>query len=296
MRFTDLPIFQPETIVRDGHFSSLGFITHDSPDRLVALFQEKFLDSLLLDDQITCVITSNDLKDKIPENLGLLVMNDPLNLFYMAHEFLVLSTDFYWEKFPSQISADATIHLTADVATENVRIGPGTTVAQNVAILERTVIGTDVVIEAGAVIGRDGTQLRTVDGQRIAVPHAGGVRLGDRVVIEANSVVERSLFGGFTEIGRDTRVDSLVRIAHNVIIGERCIIKSAAIISGSTIIGDDTWIGANATLSDGLKIGKHAHIALGSVVLRDLDDEDRVFGNPASPRERRKLAATRQRK
>ncbi|MBV8883694.1 MAG: hypothetical protein JO235_06795 [Chroococcidiopsidaceae cyanobacterium CP_BM_RX_35] len=167
------------------------------------------------------------------------------------------------------------------MAPKNVRIGRGSIVEPNAVILERSIIGEEVVIRSGAVIGGEGFEPKYVNGDHIVVPHAGGVLLHDKVEIQANTHVARNVFGGFTEIGKDTKIDALVQIAHNVSVGCRCEIAASAVIAGSTVIGNDVWIGPNATVSSELQIGNGTFIALGSVVTKDIPDFAMVAGSPA---------------
>jgi UDP-3-O-[3-hydroxymyristoyl] glucosamine N-acyltransferase len=99
-------------------------------------------------------------------------------------------------------------------------------------------------------------------------------------------VVDRALFGGFTEIGDDTVVDNLVQVAHGVSIGRRCRIVACAAVGGSSIIGNDVWIGPNAIISSAIRIGDGARVSLGSVVIRDVPPGGRVSGNFAIDHER----------
>ena len=109
--------------------------------------------------------------------------------------------------------------------------------------------------------------------------HAGGVRLGDRVELQANTCVDRAIFGGFTEIGEDTKCDNLVHIAHNVKIGRRCLLAAQAMIAGSVTIGDDVWIGPSAAVLSEITIGDGAYVTIGSVVTRNVAPGQHVTGN-----------------
>jgi len=143
------------------------------------------------------------------------------------------------------------------------------------------VIGEDVVVHSGAVIGGEGFEPKLVDGRHIIVPHAGGVQLGDRSEILCNSHVAKSVFGGYTHVGEDTKIDALVYIAHNVAIGSYCEIAAGAIVCGSVRISDKVWIGPGAVISSGVSIGLSAFIALGSVVCMDVPAGAMTAGNPA---------------
>ena len=116
-------------------------------------------------------------------------------------------------------------------------------------------IGNDVIIGPNSTIGSRGFEFIRNEGQIIAVEHAGGVKVEDRVEIQANCAIDCSVFGEFTEIGEESKLDNLVHIAHNVIIGKRCLLAACAMVAGSTSIGDDVWIGPGTSISSEINIG-----------------------------------------
>lgn len=257
-------------VQRDGEFHSLGYLSHNAEMILVGLYDPDYLDELVTNNCITCVVTSPDLAERLPEPLAIAVCDDPKAAFYQIHTYLSEKTDFYWQDFDSEISPQATIHERAYVAPKNVRIGAGTIIEPNVSILERSILGEDVIIRAGSVIGGEGLEVKFMGGRPVKIPHAGGVMLHHRVEIQGNVHVQRSVYSAFTELGEDTMVGPLVSISHSVQIGRRAQIRAGAQICGSARIGDDVWIGPNATISNGVRIGHRAFVALGAVVTRDV--------------------------
>lgn len=266
-------------VLRAGEFNSLGLLSHDADKMLVGFYDIDYLEQLVVNSHISCVITNSEFAKRMPMHLAVAVCEDPKTAFYQIHDYLLNQTDFYWKDFDSEISSEAAVHERAYVAPKNVCIGSGTIIEPNVTILERAVIGKDVVIRAGAVIAGEGFEPKFVGDRHLMIPHAGGVLLNDRVEIQTNSHIQRAVFGGFTELGKDTKVDAFVHIGHHVRVGRRCEIAACAMIGGSTIIGDDVWIGPNASISSELRIGNRASVTLGSVVTRDVSAGQRVSGN-----------------
>jgi UDP-3-O-[3-hydroxymyristoyl] glucosamine N-acyltransferase len=279
MRLGNLSQHGITDVVRDGEFKTLGFVSHQGTAMLVFIESAKYLDALLSNPQVSCVITSEALAGSIPDRYGVAVAEGPRRAFYELHNSLTKETDFYWTSFPTAIAASAQIHPTAHVADHDVRIGERVLIEPNVTILERVIIEDDVIIRAGTVIGSEGFEFNLIDGEILPVLHGGGVRIGRRVEIQANCCVVRSVFGGFTEIGEDSKIDSLIHIGHNVSIGKRCRLAARAMIGGSVTIGDEVWIGPSVSISSEITIGDRASLTLGSVVTRDVLPGQRVTGN-----------------
>jgi UDP-3-O-[3-hydroxymyristoyl] glucosamine N-acyltransferase len=188
-------------------------------------------------------------------------------------------TDFYSKPFKVEIASSSRIHPTAYIANRNVRIGERCEIGPKASILEGSILEDDVVIRAGSVISTEGFEFAHIDKKIMPIIHTGGVLLHNRVEIQANCCISKAVFGGFTEIGEGTKLDNLIHIAHNVIIGERCLIAACAMVAGSAKIGDDVWIGPSASISSEVEIGDRAWITLGSVVTKNVGPDQRVTGN-----------------
>jgi UDP-3-O-[3-hydroxymyristoyl] glucosamine N-acyltransferase len=168
-------------------------------------------------------------------------------------------------------------HLGSDCQLgEDVRLFP------NVVLYAGTRIGNRVRIHAGAVVGSDGFGYVLDKGEHRKVPQVGHVVIEDDVELGANTTVDRGALGA-TVIGRGTKVDNLVQIAHNVVIGKHGILVSQVGISGSTRLGDYVTVAGQAGLIGHLKIGNRVLIAGQSGVTNDIGDGERWFGSPARP-------------
>jgi len=278
MKLSDVARIVPLKLLRDGEFQSLGTLSRDDPQLLVTFYDAKYGPQLAENPKIACVVTRADLLELVPERLGVAVSDDPQTAFYAIHDHLLERTSFYGDSFDTVVAADASVHPTAYVAPRNVRIGSGSQIGPKAVILEGSKLGGNVVVGAGAVIGGEGFEPKNIGGRHVIVRHAGGVRLDDGVVVQANSHVAKAVFNGDTIVGADTKIDALVHIAHNVRIGRGCEIASGATLSGSVSVGDRVWIGPRAVISSELTIGDAAFIAIGSLVLRDVKPGDRVLG------------------
>ncbi len=266
-------------VVRDATFENLGTIQQNRPKMLVFLESDQFLNDLLNNPSVVAVITTSELAPRLPEKYGLATAENARSTFYRVHNALAAETSFYWEDFPTEISEDAIVHPEAYVAPRNVRVGAGTVIEPGVTVLGNSFIGEDVILRSGCVIGAEGFEFKRLGDEILGVAHAGGVKLGNRVEIQSNTVVDRAVFGDFTEIGDDTKIDNLVHVAHSVHIGKRCLIIAHAMLGGSCTIGNDVWIGPSANISNGLKIGDRARITMGSIVTREVEVGRHVTGN-----------------
>lgn len=167
------------------------------------------------------------------------------------------------------------------VIEKNVEIGDDVIINSNVTIKENSIIGNNVIIESGSVIGGEGFGfLRDKELGIFNFPHIGGVILEDAVEIGANNTIDRGALSN-TILKSNVKTDSLVHIAHNVLVGERTLIMANAMISGSVIIGADSWIAPSSSIKDGLKIGANVTVGIGAVVTKNIPDNQVWTGNPA---------------
>ncbi len=165
---------------------------------------------------------------------------------------------------------------------EDTKIGKNCLIYANVSIRERIQMGNNVIIHSGTVIGSDGFGFVFVDEKQQKIPQIGTVLIEDDVEIGANVTIDRARFDK-TIIGRGTKIDNLVQIAHNVIIGENCIIVAQAGISGSTTLGKKVILAGQAGLVGHIHIGDETIVMAQSGVTKDLPAGSKVFGSPAQP-------------
>lgn len=153
------------------------------------------------------------------------------------------------------------------------------------------VLGDRVVLHAGAVLGSDGFGYAPVDGAYRKVPQLGIVIVEDDVEIGANACIDRATFGA-TRIGRGTKIDNLVQIAHNVAVGEHSALAAQSGVAGSTRLGRGVVLGGQAGLIGHLRIGDGARVAAQAGVIGHIEAGETVSGYPARPhREALRVAA-----
>ena len=154
-------------------------------------------------------------------------------------------------------------------------IGPGATVAH-------ALVGDRVILHAGVRIGQDGFGFAMGAEGHLKVPQIGRVIIQDDVEIGANTTIDRGALKD-TIIGEGTKIDNLVQIGHNVVIGRHCVIVAQVGISGSTELGDFVVMGGQSGVVGHVKIGAGAQIAGASHVKDDVPPGARMGGTPAVP-------------
>ena len=238
-------------VVRDADFEHLGFLKSQL-DNLVTVVSRERLLAQLDSERFVAVITTPELAKRIPEHLGVATSEAPMDGFYRLHIAYDAPERYSGHRGATHIDPSAQVHPTAYVAEQDVWIGARTIVGPNANVLERAVIGEDCVLHPGTVITSEGYQVYDLDGKRMIVPHKGGTRLGDRVELQSNTIICRSMLGGFTTIGDDTKTDTLCHVAHECHVGARVRMAGSAVIAGSTTIADDVWVGPQTMISSGI--------------------------------------------
>lgn len=162
----------------------------------------------------------------------------------------------------------------------HVRVGSDCIIYPNVTIRENCVVGNRDILQAGCVIGGDGFGFVTMNGKHNKVLQTGNVVLGDDVEVGCNTCIDRATVDS-TIVGNGTKMDNLVHLGHNDVIGENCIIVAHVGISGSVTVGNNCTFGGQAATAGHLKIGNNCTFAGRTGIISDVPDNVVWAGFPA---------------
>lgn len=216
----------------------------------------------------------------IKKNKSFFIVENPEHEFYKLHNYLCENTDFYSSPLSSTRGSNVSIHPTA-VVEEGVTIKNDVVIGANAVVHKGTIIGNNVTIQAGAVIGTQGFQVLYNGPEPYLVKHVGGVKINDNVSVGANSCIANSLFDGYTEIGRSTKIDASVFIAHNCTIGENCVITPGVVMAGSSSLEDGVWLAPNTVILNRINVGQESLVCSHTLVMKDVPSNTKVIGVPA---------------
>lgn len=295
---------------RAGHDALIGDVKplqEAGPGELSFFDNRKYLPQLLATRASACLVAP-EFAGRVPSGTAVLVTPTPYRAFARAMQLFY--PDALRPKAALASSEEPAIHPTArleeDVMVEptavvgrEAQIGRGTVVAAGAVIGYRVMIGRGcyigpgasvthallgdrVILHAGVRVGQDGFGFAMGSQGHIKVPQVGRVIIQDDVEIGANSCIDRGALKD-TVIGEGTKIDNLVQIGHNVVIGRHCVIVGQTGISGSTELGDFVVMGGQSGAVGHIKIGTGAQIAGGSHPKNDVPAGARMGGTPAVP-------------
>jgi UDP-3-O-[3-hydroxymyristoyl] glucosamine N-acyltransferase len=181
----------------------------------------------------------------------------------------------------AQVGDGCIIHAGAYIGPEAV-LGPDCVLHPTAVVKDRCLLGARVIIHSASVIGSDGFGYEFVKGQHVKIDQVGIVEIGDDVEVGSCTSIDRARFGR-TVIGKGTKIDNQVQIAHNVVIGQHCVLVSQVGISGSTHLGNYVIMGGQSGAAGHLKIGDQVTLLGRAGAIKDLPGPGHYTGFPARP-------------
>lgn len=242
----------------------------------------------------------------VAEGKNLIIVTDPysalgklLTLFYpLEHGRRGVSSDAYIED-GAVVSPGATIFPRAFIGKgatigkgaviypgvfigSNAFIGDDSILYANVTVYHSCIIGKRVILHSGVVVGADGFGFASPGKNNTKIPQVGFVQIDDDAEIGANTTIDRATLGR-TWIQRNVKIDNLVQIAHNVVIGENSVITAQVGISGSTKLGKSVIVGGQTGMVGHINIGDNVMIAADSKIHKDIESGKVIGGKPQMP-------------
>lgn len=271
---------------------------------VIFLEQDRLLDAVIA-SEAGLIITKQEYIPKLPEK-NLIVVEKPyfalmvlitylqkleaMNRSFQIHPSSVVAGDI---RYDGEVSIAPNVVIGSGCSLgkgvvigegcsigKNVVIGAGTCLYPNVSIYDDCIIGKNCILHSGSVVGADGFGFMLIEGIQQKIPQVGNVILGDYVELGANSCIDRATLGS-TRIGKGTKIDNLVQIGHNCVIGEHCILCSQVGLAGSTVVGDYVYLAGQVGAAGHIKIGNKAMIGAQSGLVGDVPENSRYFGSPA---------------
>lgn len=287
--------------------SDVRALTDAGPADLTFIDNKKYAEALGRTRAGAC-IAATAMAARVPAATAVLVAKVPYRSFALALQLFY--PDAMRPKAALAPASEGMVHPTAvlepDVLVEpgavvgrEARIGRGTTVAAGAVVGYRVTVGRDsyigagvtvahalvgdrVILHAGVRIGQDGFGFAMGPRGHLKVPQIGRVIVQDDVEIGANSTIDRGALKD-TIIGEGTKIDNLVQIGHNVVVGRHCVLVAQSGIAGSTVFGDFVVMGGQAGVVGHLRIGDGAQIAGAAHPTGDVAAGARIGGTPAVP-------------
>lgn len=282
------------TIQNDFELSGIAPLESATSTQISYIDQDKYIASLA-DSKAGAVLIRESLQNKVPKGIQPLVVANP-HLAFALLSALFIQSDFSQSSF-AEIASTAFVSPRASlgdnvcvgedskimpgvVIGDNVRIGKNCKIYPNVVIYGNTHIGNNVNIHAGSVIGCDGFGYAHTDkGEHIKIEHSGRVVIEDDVEIGANNTIDRAVFGE-TIIKKGAKIDNLVQIGHNCVIGEHSILVSQVGLAGSTTTGRNVIFGGQAGTGGHIHIGDFVQVAGRGAVGKNLPPHTKWGGHP----------------
>lgn len=221
-----------------------------------------------------------DKKVDIPDGKGIVVCDDPFKSFnFLLNYFNPFEFSELQQSPSAKIGNNTKIHPSVFIGN-NVEIGDNTIIFPNVSILDGVKIGKNVIIQSGCIIGSLGFYYKNRPEHFERLNSCGIVDIKDGVEIGGNCTIDKGVTA-VTEIGEGTKIDNLVQIGHDTVIGKKCLIAAQCGIAGCVTIGNEVTIWGQVGMASGITIGDKAILLAQSGISKSLKGGQTYFGSPA---------------
>ena len=272
--------FTENEIINEQDFEALGIVSSKTEKKICTFIDsEKYISEI--GNNVSMLITTKEIFEKVKDKAcGFYIAENPRIKFFEIHNELSENNEYKRKDFVTTFGENCKISKMSNISDKNVTIGNNVIIEEFVSIKENVTIGDNVIIRAGSVIGGTGFEFKRIENSMLPVKHIGGVKIDDNVEIQYNVTIDKAIYPwDDTIIGKNSKIDNLIHIAHGCKIGKNVMLPSGSTIGGRVIIDDDAWIGIGCIIRNGIRIGKNARCNMGAVVTKDVQDGESVSGN-----------------
>lgn len=278
--------FKKEIVVHDNSFDRLGYVDSPFDGTLVFCDGIKYINAAINNPAVSSIITTKELSGLVNRNSGLVIAEDPRNVFYQLHRQW-LNEGRYQSPFQPFRGDNCRIHSSAIVDPECF-LGDNVTISEQVVIRGCVRILSGVTIEPGVKVGVNGILYDFGETGPTIIPHGGSVEVGKDTALMTNSVVVRSIHDtDVTRVGSNCVIGLGATVGHEAKVGNGVVVSNHCVVARRCQVGDGAFLGTGAFIREHVKIGSGAKIMSGSIVIDDVSKEETVSGNFAEPHQQR---------
>lgn len=277
MKLSDF--FELSNIINDATFDDLSYSSGYGMNTLTFCDTVIYLKVALSNENISSIIINKELLKYIGDtNKGIVICKKPRDSFFDIYTYMRDNNLF---KYNMNYGVDKTSIISKSaIISKNCYIGKNSVINENVIIKDNVFIGDNCFIDSGAILGNDGILYKEENGNNIFIKHAGVVKINNNVTILSNSVIVKSVFPNMpTVIGDYSIIGIATTIGHEARVGKNCRVLGNCVVAKNVNIEDNTIIGSSSVIKENIFIGKNADIKAGSIVVKDVKNEEVVSGN-----------------
>lgn len=266
-------------------YDGVGLLITFLEGRLLSFIEDqKYIPQLNANHNIKGVFCTQEILEskQVRADIDLITVDEPKWFFFAIINYLAKNK----ERAKTTIDSSSQINPNAYISPVGVKIGKNCIIEPNVTIHADVIIGNNVILRAGSVIGGEGFEHKKTNRGVLSVTHDGEVIIHDDVEVGTNSHVAKGFSYRPTIIGESTKLDAFVHYAHGVQCGKACLIVAHGMIGGNVDIGNNVWIGPSAVITNRIKLEDDCFITLGAVVTRTVKKGETVSGNFAIPHQK----------
>lgn len=271
--------FDTVEIKSDGEFLTLGRSDSSCDGTLAYCENIHNLRRAEANPAVSCLITTEELSNEVTATKGIILSNSPRNTYYELHQHLI-DNNLLEPKMEFGVGDGCNIDSSAIISPMS-RIGDGVVIGANVVVGKHVIIGNNSFIDSGVHVGVEGILYWCdKDGNKLHVRHQGGVVIGHHAALLCNAVIVKSVHRGlFTAVGNHSIIGIASNIGHEAEVGDNVVVSNNCVVARGASIKSQGFIGTTVVVREYVTIGERAQVKSGSVVVRDVPENQVVSGN-----------------